>query len=1106
MMKNFSRIISFFFLLVFLMRCQHEQEDYLFETLDSRQTGLNFSNSLTSYADLNMFTYMYFFNGAGIGAGDFNNDGWIDLFFAANQKESKLFLNKGSMKFDDVTKFTGIQQDSSWRTGVCVVDINQDGLLDIYISKVGNFGRLQSNNELWVCKKIDEKGMPQYENMAASYGLDFSTFGTQSVFFDYDLDGDQDMYMMNHSLRFSGTFHPRDYYAGKRDSLAGDRLLRNDNGRFIDVSDQSGILGNIIGYGLGISVADVNLDGWPDIYIANDFHENDYLYINNQNGTFSESCRNLTSQTSQFSMGVDIGDLTNDGYPEIATVDMLPYDPYLLKRSLGEDRYDVFNHKLKYGYHPQYARNTLQLNRQGQYFSEIGRYAGIQATDWSWSVLLFDFENDGKKDIFISNGIPKRMNDIDYVKFISDEAFQEKIAQHNITDKELALVDKFPEIKIPNAFFKNEGEAKFDNISKQIKENLPTFSNGAIYSDLDNDGDLDIVVNNINDNVLLYKNRSETKNNLWLQVKPAGPPGNKHAIGSKILVYSGSGTQWYENYATRGFMSSMNQPITVGFGTLKPDSILFIWPDNTYEKLNLEVSCKKIELTYKNNLPSFNYNIAFSNHRPLTISDFTKSLVSNIGHEENNFNEFNREPLIPHMVSREGPGIAYGDYNADGITDIFMGSCKLDTSKIFIGQKNGTFKLLTSPALEEDNNYEDIDAFFDDLNGDNKVDLLVLSGGNEYFGESKMLKPRLYLQDAKGRLYNKKDAFPDKVLLTGGSLSVWDYDGNGVDDVFLGARAVPFQYGLNPISYILKNDGNGNFIVDEQSKIVLADIGMVTDSKVGDLNGDGKEELVVSTEWGEIFLIQVENGKFNKTPLTTQKGWWTTLTLADMDLDGKLDIIAGNLGKNHKFQQKEKQLLTLYVNDFDDNGQVEPIITYFIGEKEILLPNHEEILGQLPGLKKKYLYAENFAKANWKDILPEGKIRTAVSKQANYFSHVILYNAGNFAFDPVELPWLAQLTTYRDFAVTDINHDHRPDIIPGGNFFHNNIQLGRFDADRGSVLINQGNRNFTVYPFLNTWVTGEVRKIIPVGDAESSTFIYIRNNQDSRFIKMDWIR
>ncbi|MBK5270332.1 MAG: CRTAC1 family protein, partial [Bacteroidia bacterium] len=567
-------------LAVFLSGCESKENhgQLMFEVLDSKRTGLEFSNDLTYTKDFNLFKYIYFYNGSGVGAGDFNNDGLTDLFFGSNQGQNKLYLNKGNLQFEDITKDAGIPNDGGWSTGISVIDINNDGLLDIYVCRVGQYEILHSKNQLLINQGIDKNGVPSFIDKAHEYGLDFSGFSTQAAFFDYDNDGDPDLYLMNHSVYENGTLKPRDVFLGTYNQLSGDRIYRNDGNVFTDVTRQTGINSSAIGYGLGIAIADINMDGYPDIYIGNDFHEDDYLYINQKNGTFKEEGRTRLMHSSQFSMGVDIADINNDAAPEIISADMLPSDPYILRRSLGEDDYDVFNYKVNNGYTYQYARTNFQVNKRNGKFSEAGLYSGIAATDWSWAPLWVDFDNDGLKDLFISNGIPKRMNDIDYINFLSNSEVQQKILTNNMEGKDLALINKFPENRLPNKFFKNAGNLSFINESSRIEGNKPAFSNGAVYADLDNDGDLDFVVNNIDATALLYENKNnQSGHRSSIQIKLRGPEKNINAIGAKVIVYAGKEIRTYEKFPVRGFMSSMETPLLIGLDKTKVDSILLVW-------------------------------------------------------------------------------------------------------------------------------------------------------------------------------------------------------------------------------------------------------------------------------------------------------------------------------------------------------------------------------------------------------------------------------------------------------------------------------------------------------------------------------------------------
>ncbi|MFM6925559.1 MAG: CRTAC1 family protein, partial [Ferruginibacter sp.] len=587
----------------------------LFEVLKEDKTNLHFFNELKPTAEFNMLKYMYYYNGAGVAAGDFNTDGKIDLFFASNQGQNTMYLNEGNMQFKDVTKQARIPVDNFWSTGVSVVDINNDSLPDLYICRVGNFKILKGRNQLLVCTGIID-GVPVYQDETDQYGLGFSGFSTQSAFFDFDNDGDLDMFLMNHSVNHNGNFAPRVSFLNTYDSLAGDQFFRNDNGHFTNITRTCGINSSKISYGLGITVSDINLDGWPDIYIGNDFHENDYLYINQKNGTFKEELNDHIMHTSQFSMGVDVADINNDAFPDVISMDMMPYDPEILKRSLGEDQYQTSLEKRKYGYNHQYSRNNLQLNQRNGMFSETGFYSGIYATDWSWSSLWLDFDDDGNKDLFISNGIPKRLNDIDYINYMANDVTQEKIQGQNLDESDMEMINKFPEIKLPNRFFKNTGNARFDDVSDYIQGNPNSFSNGAVYADLDNDGDLDIVVNNIWSPALVYKN--ETKKNNYINLDLTGASQNINALGAKCFVFSNNEIMYAEKYPVRGFMSSMEIPLHIGTGAKKIDSVILVWPDNTYQHLQVDSANRNLKLAWKKGLPLYNYQVVQGFFKPLS--------------------------------------------------------------------------------------------------------------------------------------------------------------------------------------------------------------------------------------------------------------------------------------------------------------------------------------------------------------------------------------------------------------------------------------------------------------------------------------------------------
>jgi hypothetical protein len=1101
---NLIKVNSVILLLMLLTGCASKKkvEAPLFEALDSKRTGLDFNNHLSYTQEFNLFKYIYFYNGSGIGAGDFNNDGLIDLFFGSNQQQNKLYLNTGNLKFKDVTSTAAIPQDSGWSTGISVVDINNDGLLDIYVCRVGQYETLHSKNQLLINQGVNKDGVPSFVDKAHEYGLDFSGFSTQAAFFDYDNDGDLDMFLLNHSVHQNGTFRPRTDFAGTYHPLSGDRIFRNDGNVFTDVTKQTGINSTAIGYGLGIAIADVNLDGYPDIYIGNDFHENDYLYINQKNGTFKQESEQRLMHTSQYSMGVDIADVNNDAYPEIISMDMLPSDPYILKRSLGEDTYDLFNEKIGMGYSYQYTRNNLQFNRRNGLFSEVGLYSGIAATDWSWAPLWMDFDNDGLKDLFISNGIPKRMNDIDYINFVSNGEVQQKINENDMKAKDISLINKFPEIKLPNKFFKNNGNLSFTDEEANIHDNPSTFSNGSIYADLDNDGDLDIVVNNIDNSVLVYENKTNNKAaKSYLQISVKGSEKNVNAIGSRIILFSNNEIRTYEKYAAKGFMSSMEIPFQIGLKNTKVDSIFLLWPDNTYQRLSTDSIHQHI--TYKRGLPKFDFSI-LTNHltnTTLPVKDITSETGINFLHEENHFVEFDREPLIPHMVSTEGPALAVSDINHDGLDDVFIGAARDKKSAVFLQQPSGRFIKTVQPLLDKDSIYEDVSACWTDVNKDGFPDLVVASGGNEFYGQDTHNTPRVYINDGKANFTKLQNPF-DSLYITASCVVPYDFNGDGYEDLFIGARAIPWEYGQIPQSYLLLNNKKGKFIdVTNAYAKDLSHAGFVTNAIWFDIDKDGDKDLLLSLEWESITAFINEKGKFVRKELTDKKGWWNFILPCDIDGDGDIDIIAGNLGLNSRLKASTDKPVRLYYNDFDGNGKKEQVLTYYIDNKELPFANKAELEKQMPVIKKDFLYAEDFAKASLTDLFSKEKLSNAEILTADYFSNAVLINKGNGQFETKALPWQAQLTSYKDAVIVNANNDSLPDILLMGNYYDNNIEMGRYDADFGTLLINKGKGSFACEILNELALKGQVRHVQEIYIKNKPAYILARNSDSAKVIR-----
>ncbi len=1084
---------------LFALSCNSRKiKQPMFEALTSEKTGLDFNNKLTYTQNFNLFTYMYFYNGAGLAAGDLNNDGLIDLFFCANQTENKLYLNSGKLKFRDVTTEAKIPEDGAWSTGVSLVDINNDGLLDIYVCRVSKYLGLKGANQFLICQGIDKNGVPFYLDKAAEYGLNFSGLSSQAAFLDYDGDGDLDMYLLNHSIHQNTNFADRKSFDGTYSELSGDRFFRNDGKTFTDVTRQTNINSTAIGYGLGIVVSDINLDGFPDIYIGNDFHENDYLYINQRDGTFKEELNDHILHTSRYTMGVDATDVTNDGFPEIISVDMLASDPYILKRSLGDDEYDLFNQKLSFGYNHQYSRNNLQLNRRNGFFSETALYSGVAATDWSWAPLWVDFDNDGLKDLFISNGIPKRLNDMDYINYVSNRQVQEKIANNKVEETDLSLMDKFPQIKIPNIFYKNVGNLIFEDLDSTIENNPKTYSNGAVYADLDNDGDLDIIVNNIDETAIIYENKSnQNDHGSYLDVRLNGPGTNVDALGSKLYVFSKGNIYSSEKSPVHGFLSSMEIPIHIGLHHIQADSIFLVWPDNSYQRIADSTRGEAV-FSYRPGLPKFDYSkiAAFQKLESRRVVDITTQEKLSFRHKENPFPEFDREPLIPHMLSTEGPGLAVADINGDGLDDIFIGSSKGEKPGIFIQDASGKFSVTSQPALDADSIYEDVDACWIDVDNDKDIDLIVVSGGNEFYGQDDHLMPRVYLNDGHLHFTKKKDAFAN-LFQTFSCIAAADINGDAFIDLFVGGRDVPWHYGEIPRSYLLKNDGHGKFEdVTSKYSAELMKVGMVTDAVWCDLDKDGKQDLIVCSEWGKIEAFMNSASGFNKVDLSEKSGWWNFILPVDVDNDGDLDFIAGNLGLNSRLKASVKEPVKLYYNDFDDNGKSDQLLTYYVNGREIPFANKMELELQLPFLKKKFLYAEDFAKASLTDLFPSEKLAKAQVLTANYFPNAVLLNEhGRFVLK--ELPWEAQLTTYRDASVVDANEDGLPDILLAGNFDANNIQMGRYDADPGTILINKGSGNFVCENLNGLVFKSQTRHVRKIKIANRKDGFVLANNNDS---------
>ncbi len=1079
---------------VFLFSCkQEDKKENLFTLLTGDDTGIDFQNKLNLTTEMNIFKYMYYYNGGGVGVADFNNDGLKDIFFTGNMVENELYLNEGNLKFKNVTNKAGIKKDAAWSNGVSVVDINNDGMMDIYISQVGEFDIFKGHNQLFVCQKI-ENGIPVYQEMSAQYGLDLVGYGTHAVFFDYDLDGDLDMYQLNHSTHNNGTFGQRPSFLGTYHAQSGDKMMRNDKGRFTDVTKESGIHSSVIGYGLGVVASDINLDGYPDLYIGNDFHENDYLYINQGNGTFKDVTPDQLMHTSRFSMGVDAADLNNDGYNEIISLDMLPEKADILKRSENDEDISLFKFKLDYGYNYQYSRNALQLNNGDGSFSEIGMYSGVHATDWSWSPLFFDIDQDGKRDLFISNGIPKRMNDLDYINFVSDQDWQWKTSHNELTQKELDLIMKIPELKLDNKIFLQDGELRFNDKSDAVANLLPSYSSGSAYADFDNDGDLDVVVNNINEKPFIYRNdvQRAADRQKALRIRFKGQAGNINAIGTRIIVKAGGQKYYAENYPVRGFQSSFMEDLFLATGKAKPDSLTVIWPDQSYQSTALGMDSIHI-LTYKTGLPKFDYK-SLVGTKVMAWTDNTPSAGINYKHTENPYIEFHREPLVPFSCGEEGPASAVGDIDGDKKEDVFLGASKTFKPKIYKQTANGTFRLVPQADLDADSTYEDVDAVFADVNNDGAKDLIVASGGNEYSLKNDFMKPRLYLNDGRGQFKKKADAFGE-VRLNASAVKISDINNDGLPDVWFFGRSVPYQYGQIPASYVLINTGNGNF-KDKTAELAptLSKLGLVTAAQLADIDGDRDLDVVVACEWDGILALKNENGKFILQHLYDGRGWWSSLYIDDVDGDGKVDIIAGNQGLNTRMKASPEKPVHMYLADMDNNGTAEQVVTYFIGDREIPLANKTELEKKLPPIKKKFLKASDFAKADVKEILSFYDLKKAEKKEVNQFANLILYQKSAGKFTEQALPFTMQFS-----PLTAIAPMGKQQWLIGMNKYNGNIQIGRYDADFGGILsFESGQLKYEKLPGLI--LKGAIKKMVPIVVNGKKQYLVVKNNDSCQLI------
>ncbi|KAA3620910.1 MAG: CRTAC1 family protein [Flavobacterium sp.] len=1102
---NLSKYSFVLVLSTLLLACNSNEKekenlntDPLFTMMSYEQTNIRFNNVVENQKDFNIFKYRNFYNGGGVAIGDINNDGLADIYMTANMGKNKLFLNQGDFKFKDISESAGVEGHKPWSTGVTMVDVNNDGFLDIYVSNAGNMEGDNHDNDLYI-----NNGDLTFTEKAKEFNLATSGFTTHATFFDYDKDGDLDAYILNNSnvpVSSLGFAHQRDVRAQDWDVPklfrgVGDMLLRNDNGTFVEVSEEAGIYGSLIGFGLGVMITDINGDLYPDIYVSNDFYERDYLYINNQDGTFTEDIKNWMSHLCLSAMGIDMADINNDGNADIFITDMLPDGDQRVKSVMEFEGYNVFKLKQSKDFYQQYIQNTLQLNNGNGTFSEIAYYSGVSATDWSWSGLIFDMDNDGLRDIFVTNGINHDLTDLDFVDFLANEIIQ-KMAMTGKKEAIDSIINKMPVVPVPNYAYKNNGDLTFSNEAEKWGLGIPSLSNGAAYGDLDNDGDLDLVVNNVNMEAFVYRNNArETGNNNYIKLKFEGVDKNKFAVGTTVRLYYKDNIVLQELIPSRGFQSSMEYPMTIGLGKEdKIDSIRVIWPDDRTTKLeniaaNQTLLLKQQESTGKYIPP-----------KPAAITPLLTE-IDNTGlkkHDENSYSDFDHEGLIARMLSQEGPAIAVGDVNGDGHEDTFIGGAKNQAASLYIHKGNGVLNEIKNEVFEQDKFNEDTAAAFLDADGDGDLDLIVGSGGNQV-NEINNEGIRLYLNDGKGRFSKKILDLPPNTMNIA-VIAPHDMDGDGDMDVFVGARSIIGIYGVNPTHTYLENLGDGTFRSKKEAIAAVTASGMITDATWADIDGDSIKELVTVSDWGSPNIYKIKDNKLQiwQTDLKALNGWWNTILPVDIDKDGDLDFIIGNEGKNLHYKPSEEQRIKMWVNDFDNNGTIEQIITQRLEGRDMPMHQKKEIVTQLVSLKKQNLKASEYATRSIQELFSENIIKNSQVREVNTSATIIAVNNGNGNFTTIELPAQTQLSCVCGITCADVNNDGSLDIIMGGNDFEFKPQFSRLDGNYGSVLLNDGNLNFNWQNYNESGflVKEEIKHIRQFHDAAGNAYIIVAINDE----------
>ena len=1075
--------------------------------MNPKKKGVNWSHSVRESEEFNVLTYGNFYYGGGVAVGDINNDGLEDIYFSGNMSGNALFLNKGDFTFEDITQKAGVRASGLWNTGITMADVNGDGLLDIYICRSASTLPENRENLLYI-----NNGDLSFIEKGAEYNVNDSGYSTQATFFDYDKDGDLDLFVLNHStLEFANLNTITSYHKSLKNEAYSDRLYRNDGSKFVNVSDNAGLISNVLGNGLAVAISDLNNDNWPDIYISNDFNEQDYLYINNKNGTFTESLQELIGHTSLYSMGSDIGDINNDGFFDIITLDMLPESNYRIQMTSGPDNYEKLTHLSKNGFYNQTMRNMLQLNQSGKYFSEIGQFSGISNTDWSWAALLSDFDNDGHKDLFITNGYKKDYTNMDFMNYLVQEKLNERVTGKKI--KITDLIKSMPATVEENYMFKNLGNLKFQKMNNEWGFDQETLSNGAAYADLDNDGDMDLIINNTDEKAFLYRNNSEelTSNN-YIKIKLKGLGMNRFGIGAKVTVFTNKLGLSQEVMNTRGFLSAVDIRLNFGLGDCEViDSIVTYWPDNSKQVVRSVQSNQEL-IIYQEN------SEAYAEVKRTDSVLFKEVNIEEAGilfsHTENSYNDYKNDILLPKMLSTLGPTISIGDLNGDNLEDFFIGGAHNSPGEVYFQNKSGNFTRSDQKTFETDKVNEDIGTLFFDADSDGDLDLYIVSGGNEFQPDDQALQDRLYINNGKGIFKKGSENLPS-LLSSGSVVKTADFDGDGDLDLFVGGRVIPGAYPLSPNSYLLENDGNGFFKdVTDLLAPELKTIGMVTDALWTDYDNNGTPDLILVGEWMPVTIFTNSSGNLKKelnqeNGLVNSEGWWSSISQADFDNDGDMDYVLGNHGLNSQLKTSSEFPVHLIAKDFDNNGSIDPILCKFENGKKYPVFSKDDMQSQLVMLKSRFVKYSDYASKTIEDIFSDEELEGIISFKAATFSSSYMENLGLGKFNLTPLPLDTQLSPIYSIKSGDYNGDGNIDILLGGNFTKSRVKFGHYDAIRGVFLAGDGKGNFIPINVNESgiMISGEIRDIKHIKTVTDSDYlIFSRNNESPELIKYKKIK